>query len=81
MHVRVDNRDGAACAGLGLSTTPIHARPTGRTIFTGPCCEAPATGIAGDSRRGRRRRDEFAPAAPQTRIRQASDDAMPVWPT
>ena len=32
MHVRVDNRDGAACAGLGLSTTPsMPARPVERS--------------------------------------------------
>ena len=39
-------RQVAAVQGLGCSLIPIHARPTARMIFTGPCSEASAAGLA-----------------------------------
>ena len=51
------NHDGGCSQGLGLLLYPIHARPTGRTIFTGMCCEEHAAHVRGQFTRGCSSRD------------------------
>ncbi len=71
------NQNGKRLQGLGSSVYPIHARPTGRTIFTGMCCEEHAAEVRAQFTRGCNSRDAGGTA---DQVPGRADGAMLVWP-
>jgi hypothetical protein len=76
-HALAGNQDGERLQGLGPIDYPIHARPTGRTIFAGSAVKSTRLMSARDSLAVATRAMR---AAPQTRFRVAPTGAMLVWP-
>ena len=71
------NQNGERMQGLGPYVYPIHARPTGRTIFAGMCSEERVAEVHARFTRGCNSRDAGGTA---DQVPGCAPRAMLVWP-
>src|SRR5258707_8589191 len=76
-HAFAGNQNGERLQGLGPPVYPIHARPTGRTIFAGSAVKSTRLEPVRNSHAAATRAMR---EAPQTRFRVAPVGAMLAWP-